>query len=119
MLLYSFARCLDCDQDSCVGCNNDAAWKDVAEDEQSHGVGASCRVLVGQAPVDAAGRAVGLRSVLPPVDQWGAGEQQRIDPSTGDEQVDVDGAEPVSCENEFTSLLVWKKMFLQTGNIAE
>lgn len=78
-----------------IGCDDDAAGQDVAEDEERHSVGARCSVLIGQAPVDTTGGAVRLGSVLPPVGQRRAGKQQGIDPSAGDEQAAVNSAEPV------------------------
>lgn len=99
MLLHILAGWLHCDQNACVGCHDNTAWKDVAEDEECHSVGTCCGVLIGQAPVDATGGAIRLRSIFPPVGQWGAGEQQSIDPSTDNEQTTVDGVKSVPCEN--------------------
>lgn len=76
--------------------HDDAAGQDVAEDEERHSVGARCGVLIGEAPVDTTGGAVRLGSILPPVGQRRASKQQGIDPSTGDEQVAMNRAEPVS-----------------------
>lgn len=84
-------------QDAGVGRDDDAAGQDVAEDEERQSVGARRRVLIGQAPVDATGGAVRFRSVLAPVGQRWAGKQQRIEPSTGDEQTAMNGAKPVPC----------------------
>lgn len=74
MLLHSLAGRVHRDQNTCVGCYNNTAWKDVAEDEQCHSIGACCGVLIGQAPVDATSGAIGLWSIFPPVCQRGAGE---------------------------------------------
>ncbi len=100
MLLHILARRLHCDQNACIGCHYNTTWKDVAEDKQCHSVGASCGVLIGQAPVNATGGAIRLRSVFPPVSQWGAGKQQGIDPCTGNEQTAVSRVKPVPCENK-------------------
>lgn len=99
MLLHGLPGCLHSHQDARVGRNNYAAWKDVAENKERHSVRAGCAELIGQAPVNAAGGSIRLWSVLSPVDQWGAGKQQRIDPSTGYEQLAVKRPEPVSCQN--------------------
>lgn len=119
MLLHILAGCMHCDQNAYVGCYNNAARKDVAEDEQCHSVGACCGVLIGQAPVNATGSTVGLWSIFPPVDQRGAGKQQRIHPSTGNEQTAVNIFKPVPCENTlslyFIILVVeriWHKYYL-------
>lgn len=99
MLLHSLAGCVHCNQDARIGRHNNTAWEDVAEDEQRHGVRACRAVLIGQAPVDATSRAIRLWSVFPPVGQRRAGEQEGIDPSTGNQQTAMRGAEPVSCED--------------------
>lgn len=108
MLLHGLARCLHCDQDTCVGCNNNAAWKDVAADEQRHGVRTCWDVLIGQAPVNTAGGSIRLWSILSPVNQWGAGKQQGIDPSTSNEQASMKRVKPVSCENRVNFVLFTK-----------
>lgn len=87
-------------QNAGVRRDDDAAGQDVAEDEERQSVGARRRMLIGQAPVDATGGAVRLRSVLPPVGQRRAGEQQGVEPGAGDEQTAVNRAEPVPWENE-------------------
>lgn len=87
-------------QDARVRRDDDAAGQDVAEDEERQGVGARCAVLIGQVPVDATGRAVRLRAVLPPVGQRRAGEEQGVDPSTGDEHTAVNRVKPVPWENK-------------------
>lgn len=93
-------------QDAGVSCEDDAAGQDVAEDEECQSVGACCRVLIGQAPVDATGSAVRFWSVLPPVGQRWAGEQQGVDPSTGDEQRAMSGPKPVPWENKESPSLI-------------
>lgn len=99
VLLHGPAGRVHRGQDARVGRHDDAAREDVAEDEQRHSVGACRGVLVGPAPVDATGGAVRLGPVLPPVGQRGAGEQQGIDPSAGDEQAAMYGVKPVPCED--------------------
>lgn len=99
MLLHILAGCMHCGQDACVGSYNNTARKDVAEDEQCHSVGARCGVLIGQAPVNATGGTIRLWSIFPPVDQWGAGEQQGIDPSTANEPTAVNRVKLVPCKN--------------------
>ncbi len=98
MLLHILARCMHCEQNACIGCYDNTAWKDVAEDEQCHGVGACSGVLIGQAPVNATGGAIRLWSVFPPVGQRRGGKQQSVDPSTGNEQTAVNRVKPVPCE---------------------
>lgn len=109
MLLHILAGCLHSDQNAHVGCCNNTAWKDVAEDEQCHSVGACCRVLIGQAPVNATGSAIRLWPIFPPVGQRGAGKQQGIDPRTGDEQTAVNAVKPVPCRNTIRLLSVQLK----------
>lgn len=117
MLLHILTGCVHCDQNACVGCHDNTAWKDVAEDEECHSVGACCGVLIGQAPVNATGGAIRLWSIFPPVGQWGAGKQQGIDPSTGNEQTAVNGVKPVPCENSLDFIVhvverFWHKYYL-------
>lgn len=102
MLLHSLAGRMHCDQNACVGCYNNTAGEDIAEDEQCHRVGARCGMLIGPAPVNATGGAIRLWSIFPPVGQWGAGKQQGIDPSTGNEQTAVNRVKPVPCENKWS-----------------
>lgn len=85
MLLHILAGCMHRDQNASVRCHNYTGGEDVAEDEQCQSVRARRGMLIGQAPVNATGGAVRLRSVFSPVDQRGAGEQQGVDPSAGDE----------------------------------
>ena len=100
MLLHGLAGCLNCDQNACVGRYNNAAGKDVAEDKEHQSEGAGCGVLIGQAPVNAAGGAIRLWSVFPPVAQRAARKQQGVDPSTGNEQTAMNRVKPVSCEDK-------------------
>ena len=81
--------------DGPVGRHDGAAWQDVAEEEERHGVGARLHVMVGAPPVDAAGRAVGLGTVLAPARQRGRGEQQGVRPGAAHEPAAVAGVEPV------------------------
>lgn len=85
MLLHGLAGGAHCDQNTRVGHHDHTAREDVAEDEEGHSVGACLGMLIGQSPVDAAGGAIRLRSVFPPVSQWGAGKQQSIGPRTANE----------------------------------
>ena len=87
-------------QDARVGRHDETARQRVAADEQRHRVGARVAVLVGDAPVDAAGRAIRLRAVLAPVGQRGAGEQQGVRPGAGDEQAAVERIKAVSLGTE-------------------
>lgn len=91
---------MHCHQNTGVRRDDDAAGQDVAKDKKCQSVGARRHVLIGQAPVDATGSAVRFRSILPPVGQRWAGEQQGIDPSAGDEQTAMNGVKPVPCENK-------------------
>lgn len=113
MMLHILAGCLHRDQNARVGCHDNAAWKDVAEDEQCHSVGACCRVLIGQAPVNATGGAIRLWSIFPPVGQRGAGKQQGIGPSTGNEQTAVNRVKPVPCENTLGSYFIIHEVLAQ------
>ena len=61
-------------------------------------------MLIGQAPVNATGGAIRLWSIFPPVGQRGAGKQQGIDPSKGNDQTAVEGVKPVPCENTLSSI---------------
>lgn len=102
MLLHISAGCMHCDQNACVGRYYHAAWKDVTEGEQCHNVGPCCGVLIGLAPVNATGCAVRLWSVFPPVEQRGAGEQQGVDPRTGNEQMAMKRVKSISCEDRLS-----------------
>lgn len=102
MLLHILAGCMHRGQNACVGRHNNTAWKDVAEDEQCHSVGACRGVLIGQAPVNAAGGAIRLWSIFPPVGKRGAGEQQGVDPSTCDEHTAMNRVKPVPCGNRLS-----------------
>lgn len=106
MLLHSLAGRMHCDQNACVGCYNNTAGEDIAEDEQCHSVGARCGMLIGQVPVNATGGAIRLWSIFPPVGQWGAGKQQGIGPSTGNEQTAVNRVKPVPCENKWSLYVI-------------
>lgn len=55
-------------------------------------------MLIGQVPVNATGGAIRLWPIFPPVGQWGAGKQEGIDPSTGNEQTAMNRVKPVSCK---------------------
>ena len=87
-------------QDLRVGGGDDGAGQRVAAHEQRHGVGAGARVQAGDAPVDAARRAVGLGPVGPPVGERGAREHQGVGPGTADQDAPVVGAEAVTWEGE-------------------
>lgn len=100
MLLHVLAWRIHRHQNAGVRGDDDAAGQDVTEDEERHSVGACCRELIGEAPVNATGGAVRFRAVLPPVGQRWAGKQQGIDPSAGDEQAAMNGAKPVPCEKK-------------------
>lgn len=97
VLLHVLAGRLHRQQDAGVRRYDHAGREDVAEDEECQSVGARHSVLIGHAPVNAAGGAVRFWPIFSPVDQRGAGEQQRVDPSTGDEEAAVNGVKPVSC----------------------
>lgn len=99
-MLHGLVRRVHGGEDARVGRQDEAARKDVAEEEERHSVGARRRQPIGQAPVDAAGGAVGLRSVLAPVAQRAASEQQRVEPSAGHQQTAMNAAESVSCERK-------------------
>ena len=83
VMLHGLMGGSDRHQDARVGRHDDTAGHDVAQDKERRRVGAGHGMQVGQAPVDAAGCAVGLRTILTPVGQRGAGEHQGPSPSTG------------------------------------
>lgn len=117
VLLHLLAWRMHRHQDAGVRREDDAAGQNVAEDEECQSVGARCRVLIGQAPVDATGSAVRFRSVLPPVGQRWAGEQQGIDPSAGDEQTAVNGVKSVPCGNKASPSVTDIKSLLSSSGI--
>ena len=61
-------------------------------------------MFIRQAPVDATGGAIRLRSIFPPVGQRRASEQQGIDPSTGNEHTAVDRVKLVTWGEKTFSL---------------
>jgi len=87
-------------QDGHVGRCDGAAGQDVAAEEERRGVGARGRPPVGEAPVDAAGRAVGLRAVLAPARQRGRRKQQGVRPGADDQHEAVARAEAVACKSK-------------------
>lgn len=107
MLLQVLAGRVHREQDARVRSHDNTARQDVAEDEQCHSVGARCAVLVGQVPVDAAGRAIRFRPVFPPVGQRRGGEQQGIEPGAGYEQKAMNRLKPVPCEQIKYRLVTW------------
>ena len=84
------------DQDGGVGRHNQAAGDDVAGEEEHHGVGARPGLPIGQAPVNATGRAVGLRAIFAPVHQRGWRKQQGVCPGTANQYAAMAWVEPVS-----------------------
>lgn len=97
MLLHVFSGRLHCEQDARVRRYDHGGREDVAEDEERQGVCAGHSVLVRHAPVDAAGGAIRFWSIFPPIDKRGSGKKQSVDPGAGNEEVTMDGVEPVSC----------------------
>ena len=100
VLLHLLAWRMHRHQNARVRRDNDAAGQHVAEGKERHSVGARRAVLIGPAPVDATGSAVGFGAVLPPVGQRGASEQKGVEPSAGDEPTAVNGVKPVPCQNK-------------------
>lgn len=97
VLLHVLSGRLHCKQDASIRCYDHRGREDVAKDEERQSVRAGHSVLIGHAPVDAAGGAIRFWSIFSPVDQRGTGKQQGVDPSTGNKEVAMNGVKPVAC----------------------
>lgn len=96
MLLHSSTGVSDREQYACVGNEDDGAWQQVAGDEEYSDVRAGDGILIGQFPVDTAGRAIGFRAVPSPVSEGGACKHERVGPRTPYQHATVLVAEPVT-----------------------
>lgn len=81
MLLDSLPRPAHRQQDEGVGEEDDGAGQDVAEEEEAYDVGHGETAVVRSKPVDAAGRAVGLETVLAPAGQRTCSEDGGVAPN--------------------------------------
>lgn len=74
VLLHVPSGRLHCEQDARIRHYNHGGGEDVAEDEERQRVRAGHSVLVGHAPVNAAGGAIRFWSIFSPMDQRGTGK---------------------------------------------
>lgn len=80
MPLDGLVRAAHRQQDEGVGEEDDGAGQSVAEEEQADNVGQGRQLVVGYVPVNAAGSAIRLCSVVSPMCQGTDGEHRGITP---------------------------------------